>query len=641
MPNGTFPGYGDGILLRRSSNNIIGTAAPADRNIISGNALNGIHIVGTLTSSATGNKIQGNFIGVDKGGINGVGTRTEPAPAPGATEGNNFYGIQISGGNNNTIGGSASGERNVIGFNTEGIVLDNGAQSNSIQGNFIGVGANGVTPTGNILHGVVLHSSNGFGPPIAPAQPNEPGVAFNLIGGTAAGAGNLIEFNGTGGVAIFGNPVSVSGQANLANAIKGNSIFQNGRSYQTALSAPLPLLGIDLTTQFTYPRDDGVTANDSKGHGAANDPNDFRNFPVLTTATSSGGTTKIAGTLTSIANTTFRLEFFANDTDPLGLPAEGQQMLGFANATTDANGNTTFNFSLPLSIADGRIVTTTATDAAGNTSEFSPGLVVPTHPLPQALNISTRMSVQGGDNVLIAGFIISGLDQKKVAILGIGPSLAQFFSGPLADPTLELHSGDVTLSTNDNWQDDSAQAAQLSANNLAPSDPKEAGIVATLPYQTSFTAILAGKNGGAGIGLVEVFDLDQAADSQLANISTRGFVQSGNDVMIGGFILGGNTGNSHIAVRGIGPSLAQFGLNPVLADPTLELHDINGATLAANDNWQDDPASAGQLSANNLALSDPNEAGIFTSMPPGQFTAILAGKNGGAGIALVEIYNLH
>jgi hypothetical protein len=225
-------------------------------------------------------------------------------------------------------------------------------------------------------------------------------------------------------------------------------------------------------------------------------------------------------------------------------------------------------------------------------------------------------------------------------VRGIGPSLAQFFSGTLTDPTLELHSGNVTLIANDNWQDDAAQAAQLSSHGLALSDPKEAGIVATLPT-ASYTAILAGKNNDTGIGLVELYDLDQAANSQLANISTRGFVQTGNNVMIGGFILGGNTGNTRIAVRGIGPSLAQFGLDPVLTDPTLELHDSNGTTLASNDDWQSDPASAGQLTANGLALSDSKEAGVFASLPPGQFTAILAGSNGGVGIGLVEIYNVH
>jgi len=258
----------------------------------------------------------------------------------------------------------------------------------------------------------------------------------------------------------------------------------------------------------------------------------------------------------------------------------------------------------------------------------------------QALNIATRMSVQGGNNVLIAGFIVSGTDQKTVAVRGIGPSLSQFFSGTLADPTLELHSGNVTVDANDNWQDNQAEAAQLSANGLALSDSHEAGIFTSVqPGQ--FTAILAGKDGGTGIGLVELYDLNKSANSQLANISTRGFVLSGNDVMIGGFILGNSSNNTRIAIRGIGPSLAQFGLSPVLADPTLEVHDGNGTTIATDDDWQDDQTQAAQLSANGLGLSDAKEAGIFTSLPPGQFTAILAGKNGGTGIGLVEIYNVH
>jgi hypothetical protein len=140
---------------------------------------------------------------------------------------------------------------------------------------------------------------------------------------------------------------------------------------------------------------------------------------------------------------------------------------------------------------------------------------------------------------------------------------------------------------------------------------------------------------------VEVYDNDQEADSQLANISTRGFVQTGDNVMIGGFMLGLGSGNVRVAVRGLGPSLSQFGLSNLLADPTLELRDSNGATLTSNDDWQSDPVSAGNLTANGLALSDSKESGIFTSLPPGAFTAILTGKNGGVGIGLVEIYNLH
>jgi hypothetical protein len=110
--------------------------------------------------------------------------------------------------------------------------------------------------------------------------------------------------------------------------------------------------------------------------------------------------------------------------------------------------------------------------------------------------------------------------------------------------------------------------------------------------------------------------------------------------MIGGFILGGSSNTARVALLGIGPSLAKFGLNPVLADPTLELHDANGALLVANDNWTDDPVSAAQLTANGLAPQDPKESGIFISLPPGTFTAILAGKNGGTGIGLIEAYNL-
>jgi hypothetical protein len=230
-----------------------------------------------------------------------------------------------------------------------------------------------------------------------------------------------------------------------------------------------------------------------------------------------------------------------------------------------------------------------------------------------------------------------------VAVRGIGPSLTAFgISDALADPTLELRTANgALLFQNDNWQDDPTQAAQLTLLGLALSNPNESGIVATLQPGASYTAILAGKNGGTGVGLVEVYDTNRTVDSQLANISTRGFVLTGNNVMIGGFILGGNSQDTGIVVRGIGPSLSRFGLSPVLADPTLELHDGNGALLISDDDWQDDPVQAAQLVAHSLAPLDPKESGIFAVLPPGAFTAILVGKNGGVGIGLVEIYNVH
>jgi hypothetical protein len=225
---------------------------------------------------------------------------------------------------------------------------------------------------------------------------------------------------------------------------------------------------------------------------------------------------------------------------------------------------------------------------------------------------------------------------------GIGPSLSGAgipAASTLKDPIIELHgsSGALILS-NDNWKD--TQQAQIQGTIFQPTDDRESVILATLP-PAAYTVILKGVNQTTGIGLIEVYDNNQAVDSDLTNISTRGFVQTGNEVMIGGFVLGGSNLPTRIAVRALGPSLTSTGLSNVLADPTLELHNADGTIMILNDNWQDDPVSAANLTANGLALSDPKEAGIFTSLaPPGQFTAIVAGKNGGIGIALVEIYNL-
>jgi cytochrome c peroxidase len=256
----------------------------------------------------------------------------------------------------------------------------------------------------------------------------------------------------------------------------------------------------------------------------------------------------------------------------------------------------------------------------------------------QTLNISTRLEVGTGDNVMIGGFIIKGNSSKSVLIRGLGPSLSSLgLTGVLLDPVLELRGADgALLFQNDNWKDN--QRTQIEGTIFQPTDDREPVIVASLP-PAAYTAILTGKNLTTGIGLIEMYDRDQAADSELQNISTRGFVGAQSNVLIGGFILGGNN-NARVVVRGLGPSLSQFGLTNLLADPALELHDGNGAILIANDNWADDSAAADLLSANRLALTDPKESAIFTTLPAGQFTAILAGKNGGTGIGTIEVYNL-
>jgi hypothetical protein len=240
---------------------------------------------------------------------------------------------------------------------------------------------------------------------------------------------------------------------------------------------------------------------------------------------------------------------------------------------------------------------------------------------------------------MIGGFIITGTAPKKVVLRGMGPSLAsQGITNFLADPVLELRDSDgVLLQKNDNWRDD--QESQIQGTVFQPSDNRESVMIATLA-PGAYTVLLTGKDQSTGVGLVEVYDDDTGAASQLANIATRGFVQTGNNVMIAGFMLGVNNGNRSIAMRGRGPSLTQFGLTNVLADPTLEVHNGNGSIMVTNDDWESDPVSAAQLTANGLALTDPKESGIFVTLPAGAYTAILAGAGGGTGIGVVEIYSI-
>jgi uncharacterized delta-60 repeat protein len=265
------------------------------------------------------------------------------------------------------------------------------------------------------------------------------------------------------------------------------------------------------------------------------------------------------------------------------------------------------------------------------------------------LNISTRLAVGTGENVLIGGFIITGTDPKTVIIRGIGPSLPGV-GGTLADPTLELHQGATTLATNDNWKiNDStgqSQEAAIRATTIPPANDLESAILATLnpgPY----TAILAGKNGTTGVGLVEVYDLAQGANAQLANISTRSLVQTGDNVMIGGFIVGNGTANvggiAKVIVRALGPSLGASGIGNTLADPTLELHDGNGNTIATNDNWKaSSNGSSQQSEIEATTIPPPNdlESALVATLGPGNYTAIVRGKNNSTGVGLVEVYNL-
>jgi phospholipase/lecithinase/hemolysin len=258
-------------------------------------------------------------------------------------------------------------------------------------------------------------------------------------------------------------------------------------------------------------------------------------------------------------------------------------------------------------------------------------------PAAQPLNLSTRLTVGTGEDVLIGGFIITGTDSKEVILRGLGPSLAVNgvpLPDRLADPALDLYQGNTLVMSNNNWKD--TQQSEIEATGIPPADDLESAIVITLAPGT-YTAVLRGNDGGTGNGLVEVYDLDPAVKSTLANTSSRGFVQTGDNVLIGGFIVGEGESDT-VVVRAIGPSLAGSGVADPLPDPTLDLYDADGVVITSNDNWRDSQETL--LQSSGLAPTDDAESAIITSLSSGTYTAIVRGKNITTGVALVEIYNL-
>jgi subtilisin-like proprotein convertase family protein len=294
--------------------------------------------------------------------------------------------------------------------------------------------------------------------------------------------------------------------------------------------------------------------------------------------------------------------------------------------------------TLPATTPTATPPTTTPTPTSTPTATAAP-TSTPAPPA-QPNNLSTRMRVQTGDNVGIGGFIITGAAAKHVLLRAIGPSLTQSgVPNALADPVLELHgpSGFATI-TNDNWRDDLLQQAAIIATGIPPTNNLESAIDTTL-NPGAYTAIVRGKNNTSGVALVEIYDLSPAVAAKLANISTRALVGTGDNIVIAGFTLGGQNGDDRIVVRGLGPSLAALGMSNALADPTLELRDGNGGLLAANNNWQDNPGQMAELMGSGLAPANPLESAIAATLPPGPYTALLAGVNNGAGIGLVEVYD--
>ncbi len=259
---------------------------------------------------------------------------------------------------------------------------------------------------------------------------------------------------------------------------------------------------------------------------------------------------------------------------------------------------------------------------------------------PQALNLSTRGLVSIGDNVLIGGFIVTGTEPKRMVLRALGPSLSGFgLSDVLADPVLSVYNSSGTLVTsNDNWQSD-VNHFVVESNGLAPAHLEESAI-ARYMAPGAYTVIVTGRDATPGIGLVELYDISPLSNSQLENISTRGSVGTGDNVLINGFIVG-DVESATVVVRALGPTLATppYGVSGVLSDPTLTIYDSNGSPIASNDNWQDDP-NASLVQKNGLTPPNASESALVLHLPAGAYTAVVRGANGATGNALVEVYHL-
>jgi hypothetical protein len=551
-----------------TSGTLVGGTSPAQRNVVSGNALVGI------LANADGSLVAGNYIGTDA-----TGTHAVP----------NAVGIQFAGPHTTSlVGGTAPGAANLISGNLFGIGLgaapglfSSFTEGVIVQRNLVGTAANGVDPLGN-NQGIVISGSR------------------NLIGGPTASTGNIVAFNKFNGVVVRDG----TGNSFLSNSIYANNPFniiidQRGR--------PIP--------------------NDiGDGDGG---PNNRQNFPAIESVTIANNSASIKGNLNSTPNTQFTIQLFS---ESQSLTDSRQTYLGSTNVTTDGNGDASFTTVLPVPSPDVRI-NATATNAAGDTSGFF-------LEVGHFLNISTRARVETGENVLIAGFVMS--NDGHIAVRALGPSLAsQFVPGVLVDPVLELYRGNQLVFSNDDWGDDSGSAAALQEDGLAPNYPSEAALDTHLSEGT-YTVVVRGKGNDTGTAVVEVYDLSDlntgGPSVNLPNISTRAFVQTGDNALIGGIMIGRGEGPTRVVARAIGPSLSGFGVANSLQDPTLELRDSHGILLFANDDWKDSQQT--EVESSGLAPQSDAESALVTRLGPGAYTAIVRGKSGSTGVALVELYRL-
>ena len=382
-----------------------------------------------------------------------------------------------------------------------------------------------------------------------------------------------------------GDAISVAGQNTTVEV--ANSVFRRGGGGRNLAESP----GASLTSLGHNLSDDAASGDGGTGPGGLLDaPGDIRNTdPLLASLADNGGPTQTHALLPG-------------------------------SAAIDSGDNTT---ARPR---DQRGYTRNGT---GDIGAYEFGGTVP---VARLANISTRVRCLTDDRILIAGFIITGTQGKKVLLRAIGPSLTG--TTHLDNPTLELNnsSGQV-LAFNDNWGD-ASNRQEIIESTIPPTHDLESAILVTLT-PGAYTAVVRGANNSTGIALAEIYDLDPSVDSRLGNISTRGFVQTGDDVMIAGFIVAGPDSQA-VVIRAIGPSLP---VPEPLANPELELYDVNGNLITYSYDWRVE--QEGEVLATGIAPSNDLECAIVATLPPGNYTAIVRGSEDTTGVAVAEVYGVN
>ncbi len=460
-----------------------------------------------------------------------------------------------------------------------------------------------------------------------------PAGVVTTLAGVAGFTGST---NGTGSAARFSGPrgVAVDSSSNVYVADTSNNTIRKitPAAVVSTLAGAAGTIGSSdgpgTSARFFTPI--GLTVNVAGTLFVADADNQLiRKVTAGAVVTTLGGLPRTAGSTDGTGSS-------ARFNSPQGAAVDGTGKVYIGDT-----GNNTIRLGTTLTPPPTPTPTVTPTATPTPTPSPTPATAI-------LANISTRLSVQTGDNVLIGGFIINGSVPKKVLIRGLGPSLTSV-PNRMPNPRLELHQGSPTIAENDDWQTPPANCdpAKISCaspgdipSGFRPSDPRESAIFATLPPGAYTVVMQPSGNTATGVGLVEVYDFDDSSvNAQLKNLSTRGIVQTGDNVMIGGFITSGGNGFTEVVIRAVGPSLLP-GIANALANPTLELRNGNGVLMRSNDDWQDDAAQAAAIQAADLAPTNDLESAIFARLPAGGYTAIVAGKNRTTGVALVEVYNL-